>query len=494
MASARGFALSLLAAALLAGCGHQTGLISAQAVNGDLARWNASVAEQGVRMNASTSDQVMALAADQEALRAQNASAVSLGTLYANGIANNYHIRIAQRQTDVADAELVNAAMRFFPRLSGTVSAVRTNQNILDSDNEVFEQGRAVYNTYNAALEAKVPILDLEILFNYRKTEVAQRKSYVEYIGTAQMFIRDLIGAYIDIAEANAVIAEYEERLRLVGNRAHVERQLQAAGSGRPEVTLSFEQQVSDMQGQLVDHKARRQMAMSRIYELTGMNVGAVSGQVRVADVVLPANQLHDLRTLALRNNVQYLAKQYELDMFTEELYRASAADFGPRLNAFGTYEYEDRGGSQFGGGSTTVQGVAGIELKVPIFNAEGNGYQSLPARARHAKVVEELALTRREIDTMLTRAHANYDAARQRLAMDQRTLARGQDIIYLINRRIAEANAVNTEGLQTRLEQAAYERQRQQTQFQMLREWLTIKYLVGGLSEADIALFSGGA
>jgi outer membrane protein TolC len=485
---------SLLIVPLLAGCMATTKLDPAT-VRSDLQGWNAEVYEQGEQLNSVTEQRTAQIEADQLAARTGDGADVkslTLAELYEAGITNNYRLLAARKSMDIADAELVNATLRFFPSINGTVSAVQTNQNILASDNQVFQKGQASYPTYNAVLEARMPILNMENIFNQREAEAGTRKAAVEYIGTAQMYVRDLIAAYLDLAEANAIIAEYQEKIRLVGNRAETERQLDEASGGRPEVVASFEQQLSDLKAHLISDQGRRRDAVATLYELTGLDVGAVRGGVKIADLQLPANQLEDLRTLAGRNNVQYLAKQYEVDMFEENAKGALAADFGPRLNVFGTAEYEDRKGSQFGGGSTTVQNTLGIELKVPLFNGDGNGYKSIPASAERDRAVAELGVILRNVDSDLTRAYYNFEAARDRMAADRRTVQRGKDIIYLVNQRIESENAVSTEGLQSQMELAGFVRQRQQTTFEMLRAWLTIKYLLGALSEDDIAIFSG--
>lgn len=485
---------ALLLTPFLAGCMATAG-VNPATVRSDLESWNAKVYQEGEQLNGQTEKRTAQVEADQLAARTgdgANVKSLTLAQLYEAGLQNNYHILAAKKGIDVADAELVNATMRFFPSLNGSVSAVQTSQNILASDNQVFQKGQATYPTYNALLELRMPILNMENVFNQKQAAAGTRKATVEYIGAAQIYVRDLIAAYIDLAEANAVITEYNEKIRLVGNRAETERQLDQASGGRPEVVASFEQQLSDYKAHLISDGGRRRDAVSKLYELTGLDVGAVRGGVRLADLQLPADQLEDLRTLLARNNVQYLAKQYEVDMYQEGLNGALAADFGPRLNVFGTAEYEDRKGSQFGGGSTTVEHTVGVELKVPLFNGEGQGYKSLPANAEYERATAELGVILRNVDSDLTRAYYDFHAASDRLAADKRTVQRGKDIIYLVNQRIESENAVSTEGLQSELELAGYVRQRQQTSFEMLREWLTIKYLLGALSEADIAIFSG--
>ena len=140
------------------------------------------------------------------------------------------------------------------------------------------------------------------------------------------------------------------------------------------------------------------------------------------------------------------------------------------------------------------MQKTVGIEMKVPLFNSEGQGYKSLTANAEYERALAELGLLRRQVDSDLTRAYYDYNAARDRIASDNRTVAKGKDILYLVNQRIASDNAVSTEGLQSELEQAGFIRQRQQTSFELLRQWLKVKYLLGALSENDIVIFSGGA
>src|SRR5690606_2019972 len=113
---------SLLVLPLLAGCMSTTASDPA-AVRADLQAWNAEVYKQGEQLNAATEKRTAQVESDQQAARlgdGANARSLTLDELYVAGIANNYRLMAARKSIDVADAELVNATMRFFPSLNGT--------------------------------------------------------------------------------------------------------------------------------------------------------------------------------------------------------------------------------------------------------------------------------------------------------------------------------------------------------------------------------------
>ncbi len=459
--------------------------VSTQA-SADLNSWSSDVDKQLAEMNASGT--VSSYASPGQVL--DDRPVIGIGELYRTGLSSNHRIAAASAQVQAADAELANAALRFFPSVTGRASMTGTYQDIIDSDNQVFQQGEAYYETSNVALEMRMPIVNIESVFNARKTAAARRKSYVEYIDTAQTYVRDLVLAYVDVAEADAVLVEYRDRVRLLSNHVAGERQRSAAGSGSPEAVKRYEQELANARSQLTLQETRREVALSRIRELTGETVGGVKGHVDLAALALPSPDASTLTNLALRNNARYAAKRYELEVFDDEVRRAAASDFGPTLDAFGSYEYEDRGGSQFGGGAITVQGVLGVELSVPIFNARGNGYQVTTARARNQQISAELAMVRRETESSIALALGNYMLAQQRITHDRAAVGAGSGLISLVGQRIDAGGAIQGEDLEAKLDQASYRRQLAQAEFQLLREWITIKYLVGAISEADIAIF----
>lgn len=476
----------LVIASSLAACATNGGASSRQ-VTADVGAWAQAANDQASAL-ASTPQANAASAAAANRAMAQ----ASLLELYESGLSYNPHVSAARARISVADAELTNAAFRFFPSLTGTVTRSWSAQNILNSDNKVFQQGHAEYGTSNAALEARMPIFNLENAFNLQKSDAQQRRSYVEYVGAAQTYIRDLMVAYIDLAEANAIIDEYRQRAQLLQARAQSERARQAQGGGSAELALGFEQEQSDAQAQLVVQEARQRSVIIRIEELTGVRVGAVRGHVSVASLKLPLDNVDGLIALALANNPKYVAKTYELNAFDAEIRRALAKDFSPTFDAFASHEWEDRGGSQFGGGSETVQTIVGVQLTVPIFNADGNGYQSQTAMARTQLATAEVAMVASETKAGVATAFANYQAARIRIQRDSATIGKGSDLISLVNQRVAGAGGTVDDGMQAKLDLASYLRQRQQAQFQMLREWVNIKHLTGALSEADVRTFSG--
>ena len=484
--------IKFLSCALLVGTsvaltGCATGGNLAPQATADVNSWAATAEAQAAAMDAGAPVNQPDAAAPQAVL-----ATASLVELYQRGVDYNPTIKAARARVAVADAELTNAVFRFFPSLTGTATRTHTYQNILDSDNQVFQQGWADYGTSNAALEARIPLFNLENVFNLKKIDAQQRMSYVEYVGAAQTFTRDLMIAYVDLAEINAIIDEYRDRVQLLSTRASSERQRQSAGGGGVEIALGFEQELSDARAQLNVQQARLQGVIIRIEQLTGAEIGAVRGHVPLASLSLPVDNLDGLIALALSNNPHYIAKTYEVQAFDEEISRAMASDFAPTVDGFATYEWEDRAGSQFGGGSETVQTVVGFQLTVPLFNSGGSGYQSNTAIARNQQISAELAMVASETRAAVATAYANYQAARGRIQQDDNTVRTGSQLISLINQRVADSGGTMYDDLDARLDQASYQRQRQQAQFQLLREWVNIQHLTGALSEADVQIFSG--
>lgn len=454
----------------------------------DVSSWAASVETQAASMQQELPPAQAAVAAGP----AKALASASLSDLYQAGISFSPQIKVARARVNVADAELSNAAFRFFPSITGTLTRTHTFQNILNSDNQVFRQGEANYGTSNAALEASMPLVSLENIFNYRKTDAQLRMSYVQYVGAAQTFIRDLVIAYIDLAEVNAVISEYNERVQLLSSRARSERERQSNGNGNVELALGFEQELSDARAQLAIQQARLQGVTIRIEELTGVKVGSVRGHVSLSKLALPVSNLDGLIDLALTNNPRYVAKTYEVDAFDADVARAVANDFSPKVDVFASREWEDRGGSQFGGGSETVQSVVGVRMTVPVFNSGGNGYQFSTAVARNQQISAELAMVASETRAAVAAAFANYQAARARMQQDGNTISKGSQLISLIAQRVSESGGTMYDDMEAKLDQASYRRQHQQAQFQLLREWVNIRHLTGALSEADVQIFSG--
>src|SRR5690606_3469156 len=117
-----------------AACATGTALRPGQA-SADVATWAGAASAQAARI----ASEGPASVEQQTAPGGASMAIASLAELYSGGIDFSPQIRVAHARVSVADAELSNATFRFFPSLRGTVTRSHTSQNILDSDNKVFQ-------------------------------------------------------------------------------------------------------------------------------------------------------------------------------------------------------------------------------------------------------------------------------------------------------------------------------------------------------------------
>jgi outer membrane protein TolC len=307
----------------------------------------------------------------------------------------------------------------------------------------------------------------------------------VAYIGAVQKAVYDTFDTYLEAAASRLRMDESGRRARLLGQQAQGESALSASGLNDQQAMRSLIAEKARIEADLSVETARYAETLGQLAYHTGLAVAGVQPSDVPASVMGAERQVTPAAAVesALKNNPELLAMA--IDVVARDLGRkqAIATDFAPVLDLFAKMEQETRAGSRFGGGSVTQDTTMGVQLRLPIFNANGNGLRTVQANvdlrsgvvAYHAtkrRIETEIAMTLQrmsqltaamgQMSTAAQQARANVDA-------EQALVASGQSTdLQLISRQL----------LESQLKEAAAEQR-----IEYLRAWARLQYLTGAMT-----------
>lgn len=384
---------------------------------------------------------------------------ISLSEAVTAGIANSLEAAQAAEALNKAEVQNINAFFGLLPQVFAVGEYSRVQQDVIESDNAVFQAGATGFNVVTGRIEAVQPILDLPALLSYQASRTAKSASERAYISAVQNAAFQTASSYLLALQAQARLDSAGERVELLNQQVGVEDNLIEFGLSTPASRQLLEVQIGQTEIERLQFREDYDAAAIQLGRLIGQPTGvlsdvSVSAESKALTSDLDANALV---TEAIKMNPQ--AQQLRLQTLQQrQLLNAELAeDFFPQLEGFGRVEYEDRAASRFGGGSETLDATLGVRLTVPIFNANGTGYGTFEqhsdlraaslseAQLRRSLEVEIRSLVNRlrAQNNLIAKADTAYSAAQELLKSAYRSVESGvaTDLIVL-RHKVQLANA----------------------------------------------------
>lgn len=423
-----------------------------------------------------------ALAADFAQDPAADGSAQSLNALLALALERNTDIASAAQTLNRADVARMNAIYGYLPQISASATYSEIDQEVVQSDNAVFNEGTASYPVTSLRVELVQPIFNLSRIFNIQLQTTARTVAEVEYIAAVQRVSFDTFTAYVDAAQARAKTDSLNARIALLRRQIASESALVDIGLTTPALRNSYSAERASLASEEAIEQARYADALSNLAFLTGSSVN------NVADLSLPSGILRSERNTSVaagvaaaeENNPALLATA--ISVVEAELSRkqAIASDFAPVLDAFASFEDETREGSRFGGGSQTIDTTVGVRLTIPIFNADGQGYQTaVEAVDLRSSALEYFAI-RRQLRSQISSTYERMTDLSAAIAQSQTALSLATRNVNLERARVTSGESTDLAVLNRQLTQNTAREALEFQQLEYLKAWGRYQYLTG--------------
>lgn len=277
------------------------------------------------------------------------------------------------------------------PRIRLSVSYVSTTQDILNQDNDTFQEGRSTYPTTRYGISATQPIYDP---VRFRALPVARAEEALVGLQAEQAraeLTTLLIAAYLNVARAQIGVDQARLLLRA---RTQLERDLGilvSEGRADADRVLRARGDVFDARADLATAEADLDDALFELRRFVGPEVDGVRYRagVGVAELRSFLEEFTPDRLESMNPDIQIAEAAV---VVAEGRLRQVRGAFQPTANLTLELENETTEGSLFGGGSEVQSMDIGIQLDWSIY--EGGVRRS---QVREATRRVEIAELRRE-------------------------------------------------------------------------------------------------
>lgn len=394
----------------------------------------------------------------------------------------NARIGAAAQNINLADARRLNAIFGYLPQVRMILDQSDVQQTVVETDNAVFQQGDAQYPVSTQQLRIEQPIFDLARIFGIQYAGNARSLAEVEYIRTLRDVAYEVFDAYAVAGQSRSRSVMMRRRMALISKQINGHAALDQSGLGDLVQITSLQSERASVASEEALASADYIDALGALSRLTGTTVTEVP-QLSLPDGVLGSETkitAEDAVKVGLVENPLIMAAALNATGSELERRAALAEDFAPVLMAYASMRGEDRADSRFGGGSVTQDTTIGFTLTVPLFNAAGEGYATLPSSVQSRAAVLEYHNQRRALETNIRATHGRLGELNTAVRQASRSLNTATRAMQLEQSRFDTGQSAEIAVVARQLRQAEAREWQAYYRAEYLRAWARLQYLMG--------------
>ena len=355
---------------------------------------------------------------------------LSLSDAISATLNNNKSIQLARLDENIAASNYKQTDAVFLPQVGFSYTAMSTN-NPLNAFGFKLQQKSITQNDFNpdllnhpsgtpdftTKLEVQQPLINMDMLYERKAAEKQIELYQYKTQRTKEYLTFEVQKAYLQLQLAYDAVKVLEEASQTTDSVYTFTDNHFKQGLIQKSDVLNAQVQVTTVKTNLAKAKSNIRNASDYLSLLMGQGDGIVYKPENTLRLETPAN---DTATKIASSRSDFLAMQKAIEA-SELMIKSSKMSYLPKLNAFGSYQFNDRQALGFGANAY----LAGIQLSWDIF--KGNRIKNTIATQtlERNKLSEELAKQKDESQLELDKAYrdladASFNITQQKLAIEQ--------------------------------------------------------------------------
>ena len=210
-----------------------------------------------------------------------------------------------------------------------------------DTDNAVFERGKANYPVATSSASLVQPLFDPARRYRVQRAKSVQSGAEVDYIAAVRDVVFEVFDNYIVASQAKARIASLQERRYLLNRQINSQGALVDTGLSNVLQSSSLRSERDTIAAEESLESARRAEALSNLSQLTGLVVSDLAPLDFPDDLLNAPGRVNVEQAVstALENNPAIMSAALQVVSTEFERKEAHASDISPVLEAYATIE-----------------------------------------------------------------------------------------------------------------------------------------------------------
>lgn len=379
-----------------------------------------------------------------ELANCQTRDSLSLITIISEVVQNHPMVKKAMEELSTSDAKIGLAQSNYLPTVDFTSSYSRIGPVPTITIPDMGTFSFTPHDNYAAAVNFNQTIYDFGKTaksVSLEKEGKELNRQSVEQV--KQKLSQVVIGNYYSLVYLQEAIKIKNEQLNTLNEHLQFVKKKQETGSATQYEILTTEVRISTIENQKTDLETARKVQLCQLNLLMGQPQ-STSQQVK-NDVVEPINNLQSdsLITKAMQNRdemklanekAKLASLRYSLTGSQNNAVFNAFLSGGVR-NGYTPYLYDPK-----------ANFVAGVGVRIPIFDGKRNKYNLIEAKSAIQVNDEETEIARRSIVNEVVEGEANVKAAHQKVAQGELQLKQATQAYSLAKVRFESGVITNLE------------------------------------------------
>ena len=311
---------------------------------------------------------------------------------------------------------LPQAESKYFPTLSFDAESTETEQNIISSENTVFDSGTSKFPTTQYSLTVSQPIFQWSYVVGIRQADAVVKKADAEYQTANQDLILRTVQRYLDVLKAQDALQFSNAEKQAIKKQLELVSVQKRAGKVRRTDLLDVKARYANAVSGQIEADYAIKDAFEALTESTGVNLSTLLALKKNIPLQLPDAATAEERVKqALSNNPAMIAQQHQLDVTFQEVERQQSGHY-PTLDLVARSNRKETGGTLFGGGSDVETNDIMLRFNLPLYQGGYVSSRHTEANKLYFKAKEELEELRRSITRQTRSAYFGVISAISRV------------------------------------------------------------------------------
>ena len=390
----------------------------------------------------------------------QKTESLSLEVAVNAVISNNSAVQSARIDEAIAQEKYNQTNAGFLPQVNFSYSALATN-NPLNVFGFKLQQRTVTATDFNPNLlnhpsgtsdfttkiEAMQPLINLDAIYMKKGAQVQVESYQLKTKRTQEYLIFETQKAYHQLQMTHQAVAVLEEALSTAKSIYDFTNNRVLQGLIQKSDLLNVEVQVLSIENNLNEAKANVLNASDYLSVLMNKPTGILYKTYEIKQV----QSLEKLELEAPQNRADFLALEKAIEAAGLML-KASKMKYLPRLNAFGSYQLNDKNFAAFNASSYLV----GIQLTWNIFDGNNIKRQIAGLKLEQDKLGVQLHSMQQENQMLLDKSYRDLANALFKIKQQNAAIAQADEALRILQNRYEEGLVNTTDVLtaQTQLSQ----------------------------------------
>ncbi len=420
------------------------------------------------------------------------AKAADLTDIYRMAIDADPQFMAANYNHQASREILIQARSGYLPSVVARYDWSRTRQEILESDNVLFQTGTAHFPRTVIGLSLTQPVLRYDRLIRIRQARNELKQADAELDKAAQDLVLRAAENYLFALAAEDNLDYLKSERSAVEKQLVLAKAMREAKLGRVSDVLEADARLASVMADYSDAEVEVRDAYEAIFELTG----EIPTQLKKLQKEFPLIKPEPLDVdywvdVAIKQNWELVIQREAMEVARQEVKRQGAGHF-PTVDLELSQTTRDAGGTVFGGGSEVEDRVFMLRIEMPIYLGGSVSSKQREASLYYQAEREELLRISRKAKRETEKGFRGILNAIERVAARGKEVAAQAEVLKLKQAGYRANLYTNMSVLDAEQDLYSAKRDLAGAQYEYILNSLRLKATVGELSETDLIDLNG--